>query len=51
MARASAPPRGAGNNNRTLVLIDEDGKVAWAYESPTPGEYPGANVIFDGLSS
>jgi peroxiredoxin len=40
----------AGIANRTLVLVDEDGKVAWTYESPSPGEFPGANVIFDGLA-
>jgi peroxiredoxin len=39
-----------GTANRTLVLIDEDGKVAWTYESPNPGEFPGANIIFDALS-
>ncbi len=39
-----------GMANRTLVLVDEDGKVAWTYESPNPGEFPGANVIFDALS-
>jgi peroxiredoxin (alkyl hydroperoxide reductase subunit C) len=42
---------GPGFANRTLVLVDEDGTVAWTYESPSPGEYPGANVIFDGLAS
>jgi peroxiredoxin len=41
----------AGTANRTLVLVDEDGKVAWTYESPNPGEFPGANVIFDALES
>jgi len=41
---------GPGMANRTLVLIDEDGKVAWTYESPNPGEFPGANVIFDALA-
>jgi peroxiredoxin len=41
---------GAGVANRTLVLVDEDGKVAWTYESPTPAEFPGANVIFDALT-
>ena len=40
---------GAGIANRTLVLVDEDGVVAWTYESPSPGEFPGANVIFDAL--
>jgi peroxiredoxin len=41
---------GIGIANRTLVLVDEDGKVAWTYESPNPGEFPGANVIFDALA-
>ena len=40
----------AGIANRTLVLIDEEGKVAWTYETPSPGEFPGANVIFDALA-
>jgi peroxiredoxin len=39
-----------GFANRTLVLIDEAGVVAWTYESPNPGEFPGANLIFDALS-
>ena len=39
-----------GFANRTLVLVDEDGTVAWTYESPNPGEFPGANVIFDALA-
>jgi peroxiredoxin len=41
---------GVGTANRTLVLVDEDGMVAWTYESPNPGEFPGANVIFDALA-
>ena len=40
-----------GFSNRTLVLVDEDGKVAWTYESPNPGEFPGANIIFDALAA
>jgi peroxiredoxin len=39
-----------GFANRTLVLVDEEGRVAWTYESPNPGEFPGANVIFDALN-
>jgi peroxiredoxin len=39
-----------GTANRTLVLVDENGIVAWTYESPSPGEFPGANVIFDALA-
>jgi peroxiredoxin (alkyl hydroperoxide reductase subunit C) len=50
VARAYGSYLELGFANRTLVLVDEDGKVAWTYESPTPGEFPGANVIFDALS-
>ena len=39
-----------GFANRTLVLVDADGTVAWTYESPDPGEFPGANLIFDALA-
>lgn len=41
----------AGTANRSLVLVDEEGRVEWAYESPTPLEIPGANLIFDALSN
>ncbi len=39
-----------GMANRTLVLIDEGGEVQWTHESPSPGEAPGANLIFDALA-
>jgi len=39
-----------GIANRSLVLIDEEGVVRWAYESPSLTEVPGANLIFDALS-
>jgi peroxiredoxin len=39
-----------GHGNRSLVLI-EDGVVRWSYESPSPGEVPGANLIFDALAA
>jgi peroxiredoxin (alkyl hydroperoxide reductase subunit C) len=42
---------GLGFANRTLVLVDEEGTVAWTYESPDPGQFPGANVIFDALAA
>jgi peroxiredoxin len=38
-----------GHGNRSLVLV-EDGVVRWSYESPNPGEIPGANLIFDALA-
>ena len=39
-----------GHANRSLVLVDPDGVVTWSYESPTPLEIPGANLIFDALA-
>jgi peroxiredoxin len=41
----------AGMANRTLVLVDEDGKVEWAYESPSPGEAPGPDLVLGALSA
>ncbi|MDQ1741559.1 MAG: hypothetical protein QOE53_3211 [Pseudonocardiales bacterium] len=39
----------ADTSNRSLVLIDEEGKVEWSYEAPSPVDIPGANLIFDAL--
>jgi peroxiredoxin len=38
-----------GFANRTLVLVDEDGKVAWTHESPSPGEFPGPDIVREAL--
>src|SRR3954451_1230097 len=38
-----------GFPQRALVIVGPDGVVKWSYEAPTPGELPGANLIFDGL--
>jgi peroxiredoxin (alkyl hydroperoxide reductase subunit C) len=38
-------------SNRSLVLVDEERKVAWAHEAENPGEIPGANLIFDALGA
>lgn len=40
-----------GHSNRSLVLVDGDGTVAWSHASPTPLEIPGANLIFDALDA
>ncbi len=40
-----------GHSNRSLVLVDRDGTVAWSYATPTPLEIPGANLIFDALEA
>ena len=41
----------AGMANRTLVLLDAEGRVEWSYEAPSPGDAPGPNVIFDALAA
>lgn len=40
-----------GTSNRSLVLLDPEGVVSWVYESPTPLEIPGANLLFDALEA
>ena len=40
-----------GFPQRALIVIGPDAKVAWSYEADSPGELPGANLIFDGLDS
>jgi peroxiredoxin (alkyl hydroperoxide reductase subunit C) len=39
-----------GHNQRALVMIGPDLNVTWAYQSPSPLEIPGANLIFDALA-
>jgi peroxiredoxin (alkyl hydroperoxide reductase subunit C) len=38
-----------GFPQRALVLIGEDGVVRWSHQAPSPGDLPGANLIFDAL--
>jgi mycoredoxin-dependent peroxiredoxin len=38
-----------GFPQRALVIIGPDGNVKWSYQAPSPGDLPGANLIFDGL--
>ncbi|HWK27538.1 MAG TPA: redoxin domain-containing protein [Solirubrobacter sp.] len=38
-----------GFPQRALVVVDPDGTVRWSYEAPSPGDLPGANLIFDAL--
>jgi peroxiredoxin (alkyl hydroperoxide reductase subunit C) len=38
-----------GFPQRALVIIGPDAVVKWSYEADSPGELPGANLIFDGL--
>jgi peroxiredoxin len=40
-----------GFPQRALVIVGPDRVVKWSYQAPTPGDLPGANLIFDGLSA
>ena len=40
-----------GFPQRALVIIGPDGIVRWSYQAPSPGDLPGANLIFDGLAA
>ena len=40
-----------GFPQRALVITGPDGAVKWSYEAPSPGDLPGANLIFDGLDA
>ena len=41
----------AGFPQRALVLIGADGVVEWSHEADSPGDLPGANLIFDALEA
>ena len=38
-----------GFPQRALVLIGPDAVVQWSHEADSPGDLPGANLIFDAL--
>jgi peroxiredoxin (alkyl hydroperoxide reductase subunit C) len=40
-----------GMTNRALVIVDPEGVVQFSYLAESPGELPGANLIFDGLQA
>src|SRR4051794_30912718 len=40
-----------GFPQRALVLIGPDGIVEWSNEAASPGDLPGANLIFDALEA
>ncbi len=47
--RAFGVYHAAGFPQRALVIVGPDCVVQWSYQAPSPGELPGANLIFDGL--
>ncbi len=40
-----------GFAQRALVIVNPDLTVRWSYQAPSPGDLPGANLIFDGLAA
>jgi peroxiredoxin (alkyl hydroperoxide reductase subunit C) len=40
-----------GFPQRALVLVGPDAVVRWSYEAPSPGDLPGANLLFDALDA
>jgi peroxiredoxin (alkyl hydroperoxide reductase subunit C) len=38
-----------GFPQRALILVGPDGVVQWSYQAASPGDLPGANLIFDAL--
>lgn len=40
-----------GFPQRALVIVGPDGTITWSYQAPSPGDLPGANLIFDGLAA
>jgi peroxiredoxin len=38
-----------GFPQRALAIIGPDRVVRWTYQAPSPGDLPGANLIFDAL--
>jgi peroxiredoxin (alkyl hydroperoxide reductase subunit C) len=49
--RAFGVYHAGGFPERALVIVGPDGVVKWSYCTDSPGELPGANLIFDGLSA
>jgi peroxiredoxin (alkyl hydroperoxide reductase subunit C) len=40
-----------GMTNRALVIVGPDRVVKWSHLAESPGDLPGANLIFDGLAA
>jgi peroxiredoxin len=40
-----------GFAQRALVIVGPDGVVSWSHQAASPGDLPGANLIFDGLAA
>jgi peroxiredoxin (alkyl hydroperoxide reductase subunit C) len=40
-----------GFPQRALVVTGPDGVIRWSFQAATPGDLPGANLLFDGLAA
>jgi len=40
-----------GFPERALVIVGPDRTVRWSHQAASPGDLPGANVLFDGLAT
>jgi peroxiredoxin len=40
-----------GFAERALVVVGPDGAITWSYQASSPGDLPGANLIFDALAA
>jgi peroxiredoxin len=40
-----------GFAQRALVIVGPDATVKWSYQAESPGDLPGANLIFDALAA
>jgi peroxiredoxin (alkyl hydroperoxide reductase subunit C) len=50
VCRALGVYHDGGFPQRALVIVGPDGVVQWSYQAPSPGDLPGANLIFDALA-
>jgi peroxiredoxin len=51
VCRAFGAYHEGGFAQRALVVVGPDNVVQWAYQAASPGDLPGANLIFDALES
>jgi peroxiredoxin len=51
VCRAFGAYHEGGFAQRALAVIGPDKVVRWSYQAPSPGDLPGANLIFDALES
>jgi peroxiredoxin len=51
VCRAFGAYHEGGFAQRALVIVGPDNVVKWSYQAPSPGDLPGANLIFDALEA